>query len=133
MLENGQIFASGQSLHGQCGVGPNLVTAPTVVASLGGIYIACVAVGMSHTLACSDAGEPGAALPHSKPCIGVLLRACMLCAQGAVYSWGCGRDGQLGLGDDTGRDKPNLVEDESLAAAHIVKVRVSGSALASPP
>ena len=41
---------------------------------------------------------------------------------GALYSWGCGRSGQLGLGDDIGRCEPTLIEDESLADAHVVKV-----------
>ena len=52
---------------------------------------------------------------------------CVRTSQGAVYSWGCGKNGQLGLGDDMNRVNPTLVEDESLADAHIVKVCLPGS------
>ena len=55
-----------------------------------------VAAGLAHTVACTDGGD--------------------------VYSWGWNADGQLGLGDDSGRAEPELVSDALLEDEHIEQV-----------
>lgn len=59
LMRSGTVYARGCNLHQQCGVGMDSATflgLPVRVAGLGGLRITCVAAGMSHTLACSDAG-----------------------------------------------------------------------------
>ena len=55
-----------------------------------------VAAGLAHTVACTDSGD--------------------------VYSWGWNADGQLGLGDDSGRGEPELVSAAKLQDEHIDQV-----------
>lgn len=62
LAEDGTVHACGLNLHSQCGLGPTagtFVAVPTLMASLQGLRITCVATGASHSLACSDAGAPG--------------------------------------------------------------------------
>lgn len=62
LAQDGTVHACGLNLHNQCGLGPSAgtrIATPTLVASLQGVHITCVAVGASHSLACSDAGAPG--------------------------------------------------------------------------
>ena len=40
---------------------------------------------------------------------------------GAVYAWGLNKEGQLGVGNDVGRDMPTLLEAHVLAGVHVVK------------
>lgn len=59
LMGSGALHAWGCNLHHQCGAGTDsgtLLPLPTLVASLGGLRITHVAAGLSHTLACSDAG-----------------------------------------------------------------------------
>ena len=67
-----------------------------LVKALGGLNVVGVAAGLAHTVACTDSGD--------------------------VYSWGWNADGQLGLGDDSGRAEPELVSDASLEHEHIEQV-----------
>ncbi|KAL3157799.1 hypothetical protein ABBQ32_012223 [Trebouxia sp. C0010 RCD-2024] len=94
----GQLLCWGWSLHGQCGQGRAVVSVPQPqdVRGLGGLKVVGVAAGLAHTVACTDSGD--------------------------VYSWGWNADGQLGLGDDSGRGEPELVSDAKLQHEHIDQV-----------
>lgn len=71
-----------------------------MAAGLGGLKVVGVAAGLAHTVACTDSGD--------------------------VYSWGWNADGQLGLGDDSGRGEPELVSDAKLEHEHIDQVTYGG-------
>ena len=61
LTQAGSLYTWGCNLHRQCGVpcqaGAN-VLAPTLVQSLGGLKVTCVAAGLHHAIVCTDAGEP---------------------------------------------------------------------------
>ena len=60
LTQAGALYTWGCNLHRQCGVecqsGAN-VLAPTLVQSLGGLKVTCVAAGLHHAIVCTDAGE----------------------------------------------------------------------------
>ena len=66
--------------------------------ALGGLKVVGVAAGLAHTVACTDSGD--------------------------VYSWGWNADGQLGLGDDSGRAEPELVSDAALERENVEQVNM---------
>ncbi|KNC50223.1 UVB-resistance protein UVR8 [Thecamonas trahens ATCC 50062] len=69
----GRVAAFGFSMYGQCGTGAtSSIRSPRLLAALDGVCIAAVTAGEYHSAALS--------------------------ADGAVYTWGKGDDGQLGLG-----------------------------------
>ncbi|CAL5222111.1 g4423 [Coccomyxa viridis] len=72
ICENGELWACGRGRHGQLGFG-NFDDATTLrpITSLRGVRIVAAAAGEKHSLA--------------------------LATHGAVYAWGCGRCGQLGV------------------------------------
>ncbi|CAK0786715.1 hypothetical protein CVIRNUC_009929 [Coccomyxa viridis] len=72
ICETGELWACGRGRHGQLGFGSfEDVTTMRPIASLRGVRIVAAAAGEKHSLA--------------------------LATHGAVYSWGCGRHGQLGV------------------------------------
>lgn len=83
---SGALLTWGSNEHGQLGLGEDtagraaVVAVPCVVAALSGTPICAVACGSRHTLALSVAG--------------------------AVYAWGSGAFGALGLGGDVRDERP---------------------------
>jgi alpha-tubulin suppressor-like RCC1 family protein len=81
----GQLFSWGSGRCGQLGHGDwSSQRLPTAVTNLNGKGISQVALGSFHTVVLSSGGE--------------------------VYSWGCGRDGQLGHGDWGSPRVPHLIK-----------------------
>lgn len=76
----GELFAWGENLHGQLGVGRGIASTPTpqMVEHLYGVPLAQVSAGGAHSVALSMSGN--------------------------VYSWGGNDFGQLGLGHTDGTD-----------------------------
>ncbi|KAK9845284.1 hypothetical protein WJX81_002356 [Elliptochloris bilobata] len=90
--------AGGGTHHGpgdDGGAAAAAVRVPAHVRALGGNRVMHIAAGLAHTAACCDAG--------------------------GAYAWGWNADGQLGTGDDQGRNAPTLLE-AGLADEHVIKV-----------
>lgn len=86
LSKGGELFAWGQNLHGQLGVGiilPSIQT-PQIVEQLSGVPLAQISAGKAHSMALSISGN--------------------------VYSWGRNDFGQLGLGHTDNKDLPSLIE-----------------------
>ena len=80
----GEVYAWGYGGEGQLGQGDESSrAAPTLIEELLHERVACIAVGDDHALAATEAG--------------------------ALYSWGYGIDGRLGLAEAEGRLLPELV------------------------
>lgn len=76
LTASGAVLSWGSNLQGQCGIdrleAPVDVPSPALVQALGGVPIASLSAGASHSVAVSR--------------------------DGAAYAWGCGLDGELGSG-----------------------------------
>lgn len=86
LSKGGELFAWGQNIHGQLGVGiilPSIQT-PQIVEQLSGVPLAQISAGKAHSMALSISGN--------------------------VYSWGRNDFGQLGLGHTDNKDLPSLIE-----------------------
>ncbi|XP_021116722.1 E3 ISG15--protein ligase HERC5 isoform X2 [Heterocephalus glaber] len=85
-LQGGELFAWGQNLHGQLGVGRifSSTLMPQAVQSLTGVPLVQISAGRAHSMALSMSGN--------------------------IYSWGQNDCGQLGLGHTKITDSPSLVE-----------------------
>ncbi|EHH26032.1 E3 ISG15--protein ligase HERC5 [Macaca mulatta] len=83
---SGELFAWGQNLHGQLGVGRKFpsTTTPQIVEHLAGVPLAQISAGEAHSMALSMSGN--------------------------IYSWGKNEFGQLGLGHTESKDSPSLIE-----------------------
>jgi alpha-tubulin suppressor-like RCC1 family protein len=95
----GGVWACGYAGDGALGVGrdqPNAL-APRYVAALEGVRVTAVSAGGLHSLALGDGG--------------------------AVYAWGQGQHGRLGLGDDQPRWTPTLSPLPDAVADTAVQVR----------
>ena len=78
LSNNGRVYACGHGYYGQLGLGNNKnVKAPILVHSLSNKNVLEIAAGWSHTLVLTDENN--------------------------VYAAGCGKFGELGLGEDTNR------------------------------
>ena len=78
LSNNGRVYACGHGYYGQLGLGNNKnVKSPILVHSLSNKNVLEIAAGWSHTLVLTDENN--------------------------VYSAGCGKFGELGLGEDTNR------------------------------
>jgi alpha-tubulin suppressor-like RCC1 family protein len=127
LSETGQVWAWGCCLHGQCGTGSinKAVPLPHLVSSMGPLCCTSVSAGLFHTLCCTDLGDVyswggnqdgalgiGSFDTHLEPvlvdCLGENDRivkkvsagarhSLALCQNGDVYSFGCGKFGQLGV------------------------------------
>ncbi|XP_072611049.1 E3 ISG15--protein ligase HERC5 isoform X3 [Vulpes vulpes] len=86
LSKGGELFAWGQNLHGQLGVGRLFISIPTpqLVEHLSGVPLVQISAGKAHSMALSMSGN--------------------------VYSWGRNDLGQLGLGHTNGEDFPSLIE-----------------------
>ncbi|XP_037385437.1 E3 ISG15--protein ligase HERC5 isoform X2 [Talpa occidentalis] len=86
LSKGGELFAWGQNLHGQLGVGRTLVSIPVpqVVEQLSGVPLVQISAGEAHSMALSMSGN--------------------------VYSWGRNNFGQLGLDHTDSKDSPSLIE-----------------------
>ncbi|XP_021794125.1 E3 ISG15--protein ligase HERC5 isoform X3 [Papio anubis] len=86
LSKGGELFAWGQNLHGQLGVGRKFpsTTTPQIVEHLAGVPLAQISAGEAHSMALSMSGN--------------------------VYSWGKNEFGQLGLGHTESKDSPSLIE-----------------------
>ncbi|XP_015106001.2 E3 ISG15--protein ligase HERC5 isoform X2 [Vicugna pacos] len=86
LAKGGELFAWGQNLHGQLGVGSECPSTPTpqIVEHLSGVPLVQISAGEAHSLALSMSGN--------------------------VYSWGRNDFGQLGLGHTDNKDSPALIE-----------------------
>ncbi|XP_042638346.1 E3 ISG15--protein ligase HERC5 [Orycteropus afer afer] len=87
LSKGGELFAWGQNLHGQLGVGRIVgsTSTPQIVAHLTGVPLVQIAAGEAHSMALSMSGS--------------------------VYSWGKNDLGQLGLGHTDNTDFPSLIEE----------------------
>ncbi|XP_036996961.2 E3 ISG15--protein ligase HERC5 [Artibeus jamaicensis] len=86
LSKGGELFAWGQNLHGQLGLGKVLDSTPTpqIVEHLSGVPLAQISAGKAHSMALSMSGN--------------------------IYSWGRNNFGQLGLGHTNNEDFPSLIE-----------------------
>uniref|UniRef100_A0A8C0K1F9 HECT and RLD domain containing E3 ubiquitin protein ligase 5 n=1 Tax=Canis lupus dingo TaxID=286419 RepID=A0A8C0K1F9_CANLU len=86
LSKGGELFAWGQNLHGQLGVGRLFTSIPTpqLVEHLSGVPLVQISAGKAHSMALSMSGN--------------------------IYSWGRNDLGQLGLGHTNGEDFPSLIE-----------------------
>ncbi|EHH53834.1 E3 ISG15--protein ligase HERC5 [Macaca fascicularis] len=86
IVRGGELFAWGQNLHGQLGVGRKFpsTTTPQIVEHLAGVPLAQISAGEAHSMALSMSGN--------------------------IYSWGKNEFGQLGLGHTESKDSPSLIE-----------------------
>ncbi|XP_011895501.1 PREDICTED: E3 ISG15--protein ligase HERC5 isoform X2 [Cercocebus atys] len=86
LSKGGELFAWGQNLHGQLGVGRKFpsTTTPQIVEHLAGVPLAQISAGEAHSMALSMSGN--------------------------IYSWGKNEFGQLGLGHTENKDSPSLIE-----------------------
>jgi len=75
-----------------------LVTTPRCVSALLRVPLCCVSAGLAHSLALS--------------------------LDGSVFSWGCGREGLLGHGDEASTGKPRQVQKQTLGSASCACVLV---------
>nr|XP_031849691.1 probable E3 ubiquitin-protein ligase HERC4 isoform X1 [Nomia melanderi] len=95
--EWGQLFSWGSNVKGQLGLNSETIMecTPRIVKALGTSVIVQVACGMKHTIALTNNGE--------------------------LYSWGCNKEGQLGLDADVKNElKPKLVNSlEGIPIVHI--------------
>ncbi|CAK4071729.1 unnamed protein product [Aphanomyces euteiches] len=94
---DGNVYAWGNNAHGQCGMLAGLPTiqTPQLVPKLMGRQIAAIACGAGHSLAVSCRGD--------------------------VFSWGIGKQGQLGHGDACESElEPRLIQ--ALAALEVTSV-----------
>ncbi|XP_063102741.1 E3 ISG15--protein ligase HERC5 [Cavia porcellus] len=86
LSKGGELFAWGQNLYGQLGIGmisPSALT-PQAVQSLTGVPLVQISAGEAHSMALSMSGN--------------------------MYSWGKNDCGQLGLGHTKNTDSPSLVD-----------------------
>lgn len=94
LLKSGEVISFGKCHFGQLGLGHEWMEAfhPQVISLK--VSIRHIATGTHHSIAVSKTGE--------------------------VYTWGCGFNGVLGLGDEVARCRPCLIE--SLVGHHITHV-----------
>lgn len=80
LCQGGELFAWGQNLHGQLGIGRLFASIPTpqVVEHLSGVPLVQISAGKAHSMALSMSGN--------------------------IYSWGRNDLGQLGLGHTDGME-----------------------------
>ena len=85
-LDDGRVFSFGRNNRGQLGLGDKTArSTPTIVTAFHDETIVAAAMGSFHTI--------------------------FLDSNGRVYSCGRNADGELGLGDKTGRSIPTLLAD----------------------
>nr|XP_020140155.1 E3 ISG15--protein ligase HERC5-like isoform X1 [Microcebus murinus] len=86
LSKGGELFAWGQNLHGQLGLGSTFPSTPTpqMVDRLAGVPLVQISAGEAHSMALSMSGN--------------------------IYSWGNNEFGQLGLGHTENKDSPSLIE-----------------------
>ncbi|ETV68259.1 hypothetical protein, variant 1 [Aphanomyces astaci] len=100
LTKEGVVYAWGANDYGQLGVAGSMryQRTPLPVTSLDGLDVVQVAAGEYHSAA--------------------------LTASGQVYTWGLGKDGQLGLGTNDDRNIPRKLSE--LDGLHIVQVACGG-------
>nr|XP_034814800.1 E3 ISG15--protein ligase HERC5 isoform X6 [Pan paniscus] len=105
LSKGGELFAWGQNLHGQLGVGRKFpsTTTPQIVEHLAGVPLAQISAGEAHSMALSMSGN--------------------------IYSWGKNEFGQLGLGHTESKDYPSLIEGLDNQKVEFVACGGSHSAL----
>ncbi|XP_043294104.1 E3 ISG15--protein ligase HERC5 [Cervus canadensis] len=86
LSKGGELFAWGQNLDGQLGVGRIFASTstPEIVENLSGVPLVQISAGEAHSMALSMSGN--------------------------VYSWGRNDCGQLGLGHTYNKDSPSCIE-----------------------
>ncbi|XP_040093812.1 E3 ISG15--protein ligase HERC5 isoform X1 [Oryx dammah] len=86
LSKGGELFAWGQNLDGQLGVGRIFASTstPEIVENLSGVPLVQISAGEAHSMALSMSGN--------------------------VYSWGRNDCGQLGLGHTYNKDSPSYIE-----------------------
>lgn len=101
LSEDGQVYTFGEGKNGQLGHG-NLVNikVPTLLAGLQN-RITAITAGGSHTALLTDDGQ--------------------------VYTFGAGRNGELGLGDESARFSPTLLRDIEPIMQPITKKKIKSA------
>lgn len=148
LTEKGDVWSWGWGAHGQLGLGDTRDREiPTIIDALSGLGVVSLSCGDRHSFAVTTegavygwgsnefgqlgTGERGDTLlsPTRIPALAGLVVVSMSCGDrhsaavtniGAVYTWGCGTDGQCGHGDFQDTARPRLVE----ALAHTTVVSV---------
>jgi alpha-tubulin suppressor-like RCC1 family protein len=143
LTEQGDVWSWGWGAHGQLGLGDTHDRdRPTVIEDLSGLGVTALSCGDRHSFAVTSAGtvlgwgsnefgQLGTArrgdtllAPAPIPALAGLFVVALACGDrhsaavtnvGAVYTWGCGTDGQCGHGDLRDVPRPRLVE----ALAHV--------------
>eukprot|EP00802_Teleaulax_amphioxeia_P010570 Tamp_10598.p1 GENE.Tamp_10598~~Tamp_10598.p1 ORF type:complete len:395 (+),score=-2.64 Tamp_10598:603-1787(+) len=140
VTRSGKVFAWGNGDDGQLGLGKkqSKLSPTQVMGALAKVHVAMVACGFHHTAALTDQGrvwtwglgEEGQLGHGDRSCkleptlvegplqtVTILMTACgnghttAVTASGAVYSWGRGSHGQLGLGDSASRTVPTRIRE----------------------
>ena len=138
LMDDGKLFSWGWGAHGQLGLGDaNDRDVPTLILSLSGIKIRTLACGDRHAFAVTESGQvyawgsnqfgqlgfgrKGDAVlsPTLIPSLDGLIgdgissgdrHSAAITNTGALYTWGCGSDGQCGHGNFDDVLRPKLVE-----------------------
>lgn len=151
--DDGTTLAFGQSDYGQLGIGPvdlARVDRPKALKALKGTNVIAAAAGSRHSMlldsagvlyACGDGsfGALGLSATESSDVPRPVLKvwplgvsqvaagdshSAALTLHGALFTWGRGRSGQLGLGDFQNVSTPTLVK--ALAGMHVAQVSCGG-------
>lgn len=152
ITDRGELYSWGGGMYGKLGHGNESGhSRPCLVEALKNVFLTQIACGSRHTIALSDAHdvytwgdqENGVAghgeteghqyVPrlvsalHGKEAIQVAacgFHTACLCASGRVYTWGEGKFGRLGHGDERNRAVPTVIS--SLSSVHITQVACGG-------
>ena len=148
VTDTGALYSFGDYTYGRLGRSVGSIYKPiAMVYSLGwgtNTNIVAAAAGHLHSLALTDKGQVyiwGVRTGHharfSDTGIPVLVPAlndvcyvaagmgmsCAVTKQGKLFTWGGGRDGQLGHGDTADQEEPKLVNpDSEFRRAHVIRV-----------
>jgi hypothetical protein len=107
---SGSLFSWGRNINGRLGHGHSQpVSVPEKVKALQGAFITKIACGWSHSLCYS--GAPPFSPTTLKRCrLLTGVGCCSLCCTdrdgGRLWTWGVGKDGRLGQGDNSDRYGP---------------------------
>jgi alpha-tubulin suppressor-like RCC1 family protein len=136
VAEGGALFSWGLGRRGRLGHGDAAsVDAPTRVEALRGWTVTQASAGGGHSLCVADRGHargvkgssPVGSSPVGSSPVGSSPVPGAAADRGALFSWGAGRFGRLGHGDDRSRSRPERVEGfGSLRGAEVLQASAGG-------